>query len=55
MIKYVFHVSTNTNGSEIEETMEFDDDITEEELDEEYREWLCSNTNQSYWKQSEAE
>jgi len=54
-VKVMFHISTNKVGSEMEEEQEFEfpDDLPETKMykaiNDEYNEWLGSQTDQSWW------
>jgi len=43
MKKYLFSVSTNRVGSKVREIVELDDDLTEEEVEELWKEWVWEN------------
>ena len=45
MKKYKFFVSTNKVGSDMSDVLEFDDDITEEEVREAYEDWIWGKLN----------
>lgn len=49
MARYLFHVDTGFVGSDKEEEFELDDAMSEEELEEFFREWLFNAINSS-WK-----
>lgn len=45
MKKYKFFVSTNKVGSDISDVLEFDDDVTEEEVRGAYEDWIWEKLN----------
>ena len=48
MKTYEFFVSTDIVGSEVSEEFEFDDDITDDEVNEFYIGWMWENIESGY-------
>lgn len=49
MKKIIFSVSTGMVGSKITETIDFDDNATDEEIGEAFNEWVWDRLD-AYWK-----
>lgn len=53
MRKVKFYLGTGYPSSNHEEIMEFDDDITDEEIEEEYQIWKEEKLDGSWWDVTE--
>lgn len=53
MKRVKFYVATNKVGSKVEEVMEVEDSITNEELEELFKEWVWNNVDANFWEVDE--
>lgn len=49
-MRVLFHVSTDNQGSDIEEILELDDNTTDEELEQQLKEFVTDHTDRYYIK-----
>lgn len=50
-MKVIFRFTTGHVGCKREETVEFDDDTADEEIDEALSQWLWENSGAAWWKE----
>ena len=48
-----FHIDTGYAGAEYDEVEEFDDDVSEEELDEYLEDFMSNHIESSWWFEDE--
>lgn len=53
MKRLKFFVRTNRVGSIVEEIVEIEDDMTDEEIEEYFKEWVWNNTESNFWEVDE--
>lgn len=53
MKKVHFHIGTGYAGAEYDEVEEFDDDVSEKELDEYLKDFVSNNIEPSWWFEDE--
>ena len=53
MRKLIFYVKTNVVGSKVKEEQEFEDNVTDEEIEKAYEEWLWNNIDSGWYNNEE--
>lgn len=53
MKKYHFYLGTGFAGGTYEEDFEFDDNVSEEEVEETYEDWKDNHLDCSFWEVTE--